>query len=77
MNEKKDKLPLYQVLFALLAGEKLTVQKAFRLFHTTELRKIVSRLRRRGYDIKDRMLSAETDGRTSHFKEYYMVTIND
>lgn len=76
MNDKNNKLPLYQVLFALMAGEKLTVQKTFRLFHTTELRKIVSRLRRKGYDIKDRILCAETDGRTSRFKEYYMVTAN-
>lgn len=76
MNDKNNKLPLYQVLFALMAGEKLTVQKAFRLFHTTELRKIVSRLRRKGYDIKDRILSAETDGRISRFKEYFMATAN-
>lgn len=63
----------HEILFALLAGERLTVQKAFRLFHTTELRKIVSRLRRRGYDIRSERKSAETeDGRVVTFNEYFL-----
>lgn len=63
----------YEILFALLAGERLTVQKAFRLFHTTELRKIVSRLRRRGYDIRSERKAAETeDGRVVTFNEYFL-----
>jgi hypothetical protein len=35
-----------QVLSYLLSGKELTVVKAFRLFHTTELRRIISRLRK-------------------------------
>lgn len=63
----------HEILFALLAGERLTVQKAFRLFHTTELRKIVSRLRRRGYDIRSERKAAETeDGRVVTFNEYFL-----
>jgi hypothetical protein len=40
--------PQREILAYLLAGGRLTVQKASRLFETTELRKIVSRLRRLG-----------------------------
>lgn len=71
--ETTVKLPMYEVLFSLLAGERLTVQKAFRLFHTTELRKIVSRLRRKGYDIRaDRKYKESIDGRRVTFNEYYL-----
>lgn len=69
------KLPMYEVLFSLMAGERLTVQKAFRLFHTTELRKIVSRLRRKGYDVRaDRKYKETIDGRRVTFNEYYICT---
>lgn len=62
------------ILAALLAGERLTVQKAFRMFHTTELRKVVSRLRRRGYDIRaDRKSKKTADGHSVIFNEYYML----
>lgn len=71
--ETTVKLPMYEVLFSLLAGERLTVQKAFRLFHTTELRKIVSRLRRKGYDVRaDRKYKETIDGRRVTFNEYYL-----
>ena len=67
------KLPMYEVLFAFMAGERLTVQKAFRLFHTTELRKIVSRLRRKGYNIRaERKHKESLDGRNVMFNEYYL-----
>lgn len=71
--ETTVKLPMYEVLFSLMAGERLTVQKAFRLFHTTELRKIVSRLRRKGYDVRAVRKYKETiDGRRVTFNEYYL-----
>ena len=57
----------------LLAGGRLTVQKASRLFETTELRKIVSRLRRRGQPIEDVMHYDTTrTGRRVQFKEYFI-----
>lgn len=66
--------PLQQVLAYFLQGGRLTVQKAFHLFHTTELRKIVSRLRRRGYDIRADVKHDETvDGRKITYNEYYIA----
>ena len=65
--------PLSDILAYLLDGGRLTVQKAFHLFHTTELRKIISRLRRRGYDIRaDRRESVTEEGRKVMYNEYYM-----
>lgn len=49
-------------------GGKLTVQQAFSRFHTTELRKIVSRLKRAGYNIADEW--KERNG--VRFKEYFI-----
>jgi biotin operon repressor len=67
----------YEILFALMSGERLSVQKAFRLFHTTELRKVVSRLRRRGYDIRSEKRAGQTlDGRTVTYNEYYLAHEN-
>lgn len=55
------------------SGGKLTVQTAFHQFHTTELRKVVSRLRRSGYDIRSNRKSDTTeDGRHVTFNEYYL-----
>lgn len=66
-------LPMYAILAAMLQGERYTVQKAFRIFHTTELHKIVSRLRRKGYDIRAERQTRETaDGRKVTFHEYYI-----
>lgn len=66
-------LPMHEVLWALQSGETLTVQRAFKMFHTTELRKIVSRLRRRGYDIRAKKLLHECpDGRRVWYHEYYL-----
>lgn len=65
--------PSSDVLAYLLNGGRLTVQRAFGMFHTTELRKIVSRLRRRGHLIKSERCSAVTeDGRQVMFNEYYI-----
>lgn len=67
----------YEILFALMSGERLSVRKAFRLFHTTELRKVVSRLRRRGHDIRSEKRTGLTyDGRTVTYNEYYMAHEN-
>ena len=65
---------IQQILAYFQQGGRLTVQKAFRLFHTTELRKIVSRLRRRGYDIRAKVMCDETaDGRKVRFNEYFLA----
>ena len=67
----------YEILFALMSGERLSVQKAFRLFHTTELRKVVSRLRRRGYDIRSEKRTKQSlDGRQVTYNEYYLAHEN-
>jgi hypothetical protein len=66
--------PKSDVLAYLLKGGKLTVQRAYRLFHTTELRKIVSRLRREGWTIcAERIHDKTEDGRKVTFNEYYLV----
>lgn len=65
--------PLNDIKAYFESGGRLTVQKAFRLFHTTELRKVVSRLRRRGYDIRSERKSDDSaDGRRVYFNEYYL-----
>lgn len=65
--------PQNKILAYLLKGGRLTVQKAIILFCTTELRRIISRLRKRGHPICDRRLNATTsDGRQTQFKEYYL-----
>lgn len=72
--EKALSILQYEVLFAFESGERLTVQKCFRIFHTTELRKIVSRLRQRGYDIRATRRSRKTsDGRKVWFHEYFLA----
>lgn len=40
--------PQSKILAYLKAGGRLTVRKAERLYHTTELRRIISRLRKNG-----------------------------
>lgn len=68
--------PQREILAYLLAGGRLTVQKASRLFETTELRKIVSRLRRRGQPIEDVMHYDTTrTGRRVQFKEYFIKKV--
>lgn len=70
--------PQTKILAYLVVGGRLTVRKAERLFHTTELRRIVSRLRRKGYTISSDKLSAVTeDGRPTRFNEYYMPQAAD
>lgn len=67
-------LPMHEVLWAFQSGETLTVQRAFKMLHTTELRKIVSRLRRRGYDIRAKKQLREcSDGRRVWYHEYNLA----
>lgn len=54
------------VLQALQNGQHLTVQICFRLFGTTELRRIVSRLRKK-FDIRSYRLEGE------NFLHYYLA----
>lgn len=67
MKPQRDILAYFQ------QGGRLTVQKAFRKFHTTELRKIVSRLRRSGHNIASKAMNDETeDGRKVTYNEYFL-----
>ena len=59
------------VLMALQNGQQLTTQRCYREFHTTELRKIVCRLRGMGHDIK----SERRDG--ENYKTYYLAASRD
>lgn len=62
----------------LKAGGRLTVRKAERLYHTTELRRIISRLRKMGYSIcSNRQKAVTEDGRPTQFNEYYMPQVAD
>lgn len=53
-------------------GGKLTVQAAFSRFHTTELRKIVCRLKAAGLNI----VSEYKESNGSRFKEYWLDRSN-
>ena len=75
MEEQRAKVdaPQRAVLDSLKRGERLTVQKAYRLFRTTELRKIISRLRRVGHIICAKKIhDRSADGRAVTYNEYYM-----
>ena len=66
--------PKRDILAYLQSGGRLTVNKALRLFHTTELRKIVSRLRKEGWTIcADKRQDETEDGRKVTYNEYYLV----
>lgn len=68
MNPKADILAYFR------GGGRLTVNRALFLFHTTELRKVVSRLRREGHDIRaDKKSDITEEGRKVVFNEYYML----
>ena len=70
--------PQNKILAYLKAGGRLTVRKAERLYHTTELRRIISRLRKMGYSICSNKQRAVTeDGRPTQFNEYYMPQVAD
>lgn len=70
--------PQREILAYLIKGGRLTVQKASRIFETTELRRIVSRLRKKGHTICARKCSDVTrSGRTTQFNEYYMMSTSD
>lgn len=65
-----------QILGYLSRGGRLTVRKTTYLFHTTELRKVVSCLRRRGHVIRNVRKSGTTiDGRSTWYNEYYMPDV--
>ena len=63
-----------RILAYLLGGGVLTVTKALQMFHTTELRRVVTTLTRKGHRIDSRWCEGESgDGRKTRFKEYYLV----
>jgi L-amino acid N-acyltransferase YncA len=61
--------PQSQVLAYMKAGNALTVQDCLRLFRTTELRRIVSRLKSAGNIIGG--VTVEENG--SRFKRYHYI----
>jgi hypothetical protein len=64
-----------KILAYFKEGGRLTVNKALHLFCTTELRKVVSRLRRAGHNIASRwQYDTTNDGRHVRYKEYYLIT---
>lgn len=66
--------PQKRILAYFKEGGKLTVNKALHLFSTTELRKIVSRLRQAGHRIGSQWRSdTASDGRNVRYKEYYLI----
>lgn len=65
--------PQREILAYLLAGGRLTVQKAIQMFDTTELRRIVSRLKDRGFPVvADKQYGETKTGRRVRFNEYRM-----
>ena len=65
--------PQREILAYLMAGGRLTVQKAIQMFDTTELRRIVSRLKDRGFPvIADKQYGETKTGRRVQFKEYFI-----
>lgn len=65
--------PQREILAYMAQGGRLTVIRAERLFSTTELRRIVSRLRKRGFTVcADRQTGVTKDGRRTQYNEYYM-----
>lgn len=65
--------PQREILAYLLGGGRLTVQKAIRLFDTTELRRIVSRLKDRGFPVVSEKQYGETKtGRRVQYNEYFI-----
>lgn len=75
MNNSHE--PQSRIREYLASGGTLTVQQAFRMFHTTELRKVITRLRRKGDCIIDRWTNSDCDGRTSRYKVYYMAATSN
>lgn len=73
--KKDSRKPQARILAYFIRGGTLTVWKAMNKFGTTELRKIVTRLRRKGYIIVgDWCYSHDADrGRIVRYKEYHMV----
>lgn len=65
--------PQQQVKAFLLKGGTITVAIVSSLFHTTECRKIVSRLRAGGLPISDRYVNKENGIR---YKEYFIKSEN-
>jgi hypothetical protein len=58
----------------LLDGNALTVKTCWVRFGTTELRKIASRLRKRGFNVVTKQLTDTTaDGREVRFNEYRIL----
>lgn len=65
--------PQREVLAYFMKGGHLTVQAAIRMFDTTELRRIVSRLKHSGHAITSvRRYGTTKTGRRVVFHEYYM-----
>ena len=62
--------PQKQVLEYLKTGKDLTVCSCRELFHTTELRRIVSRLRQDGHNITG-FMTKDLDGH--RFKRYFLL----
>ena len=69
-HDPKEELPL--------PGQPVIICTSPKIYHTTELRRIISRLRKMGYSICSTKQKAVTeDGRPTQFNEYYMPQVAD
>lgn len=70
--------PQRQILAYFIGGGSLTVKKAWQLFGTTELRKVVSRLKDKGYPISSEWITdTSARGVTNRIKLYRMTGLFD
>lgn len=66
--------PQREILAYLLKGGRLTVKTAWKKFGTSEFRRIVSRLKKKGYKFGSRWMEGTTpDGRQVRFKEHFLI----
>lgn len=68
--------PQREILAYLLKGGRLTVKTAWKKFGTSEFRRIVSRLKKKGYKFGSRWMEGTTpDGRQVRFKEHFLEQV--
>lgn len=67
-NEKLygERTAMSKIINVLLSGEKISVKDAWRLTGTSELRSYITRIRRRGYNVKSAYLS------DNNYKHYWI-----
>jgi len=67
---KCDGEPQHKIKECLLSGMSLTVKDCLKLTHSTEMRRIISRLRKSGMNISDKWCQ---DSQGHKYKSYFLV----